>query len=174
MLERSKKEELVKEYNQIFSKISCGILIDYKGTTVLDITEARKKLWDKNSKIRILKNRIAKIATKGTSFELMAEYLIGTRALVYTFEDPLLLPKILLSDKEEKFQFVCGVLIDNDKAIFLDEKMARELSKIPAREQLVSQLLFLLQAPVTQLVRVLNELPTSLVRTLKAISDSKK
>ena len=93
-MNRSAKEALVAEYGDIFNSAVSGVLVDYKGITVEQLTTLRKTLFEKNSKLRILKNSLAKIAAAGTPCENLSEHFTETRALVYSKEDIAAPPKL--------------------------------------------------------------------------------
>lgn len=175
-MERSTKEALVAEFKEIFSSAVAGILVDYKGLTVEDLTNLRKTLYEKNSRMRVLKNTLAKIAVKDTPFEPLGEYFESTRALVYSTDDPAAPAKIISkeSDKNDKLDLISGLLVSGDRSELLDKQGVKNLGNLPSQEELLVKLLFLMNAPSTNFVRTLNEVPASFVRVLQAIADSKE
>lgn len=176
MLTKQDKEKLLAEYGKIFSNLSTGILLDYKGLTVFEVTEFRKKLAVSDSHFRVLKNRIAKIAVASSPFKDIAKELIETKALIYSKTDMVTLAKLVCKELKElnKCQLVSGFASENGKVEFLDEKEMVAMSKLASREELISKLLFLFNAPLTNFIRTLNEIPASFVRLLSTIGDSKK
>ena len=81
---------------------------------------------------------------------------------------------VKIAEKNPNLKIHAGVLVDSSKTSVLDDAQVEALSKLPAKEELLVKLLFLLQAPATQLVRTLNEVPAKFVRTLAAVRDSKE
>ncbi len=175
-MDRATKELLVKEYKELFSSAITGVLVDYKGLNVEQLTELRKTLFDKNSRFRVLKNSLAKIAVAGTPFEELGEQFVETRALVYSEEDVVAPAKIVTdaAKKNEKIKLISGLLVSGDKGEVLDGQGVKALGNLPSKEELITQLLFVMNAPITNFVRVLNEVPSKFVRTLKAVADSKE
>lgn len=174
-MDRSTKEELVEEYSNIFKNAVSGVLVDYKGITVEELTILRKALYGKNSKFRVIKNSLAKIAAKGTPCEELSEQFVDTRAFVYSDED-IAAPAKIISDevkKNKKLSMVAGVLVSGEKSEVLDISGVEALSNMPTREDLLVKLLYVMNGPATGFVKVLNEVPASFVRTLSAIADSK-
>ncbi len=175
-MERSTKELLVKEYSELFSSAITGVLVDYKGINVEDLTELRKTLNEKNSKFKVLKNSLAKIAAAGTPFEGLSDHLIETRALVYSDED-VAAPAKIISDtvkKNDNIKLIAGILVSGEKGELLDNQGIKALGNLPSKEELLVQLLYVMNAPVTNFVRTLNEIPSSFVRVLQAVADSKE
>ncbi len=176
MLTRKNKEELLTEYSEIFNNLSSGIFIDYKGLTVLEITEFRKKLAVSGSYFRVLKNRIAKRALASSPLKEVAKELVETKALIYGKTDMVTLAKLVCGQlsRLDKCQLISGFTLEKEQVELLDEKKVVVMSKLASKEELLSKLLFLLNAPLTNLARVLNEVPAKFVRLLSAVADSKK
>lgn len=67
-MDRSQKEEQVKEISEIFDSSGSVVMAEYSGMTVAEMTDLRAKLREQGASIRVVKNRLAKIALKGKSF----------------------------------------------------------------------------------------------------------
>ena len=175
-MDKTTKESLVKEFNEIFSSAVSGVLVDYKGSSVADLTTLRKTLYNQNSRFRVLKNTLAKIALEGTPFEQLGEYLTETRALVYSQEDVASPAKLITKevDSNDNLKIIAGILVSGETGELLDKNGIKQLGNLPSKEELIAKLLFVLNAPMTNLARTLNEVPGSFVRTLQAIADSKE
>ncbi len=174
-MERSQKEALVGQFHEIFGSAQSGVLVDFQGMTVEELTALRKTLWAKHSRFRVLKNRLAKIAAKDTPFEALSPDFKDSRAIVYTSGDPVSTAKVMtdIAKANDKLKVIAGILVTGDKAERLDAAGIKDLGNLPSREELLAKLLFLLNAPITQFVRTLNEIPTSFVRVLQAVADKK-
>ena len=77
------------------------------------------------------------------------------------------------ADSIENLKILTGILVSDGKTSILDPSQVEALSKLPSREELIVKMLYLLQAPATQFVRTLNEVPVKFVRTIAAIRDRK-
>ena len=174
-MERTQKEVLVNELQEIFNSASAGVLVDYRGLAANEMVELRHELKKAQSTLKVIKNTLARLAVEKTPFAEIKEQLVDTRALVYSQGDPVEQAKVLvkLTESDSKLQILSGVLVDAAKTSVLDKAQVVALSKLPSKEELLVKLLFLLQAPATQLVRTLNEVPAKFVRTLVAVRDSK-
>ena len=175
-MERSQKEILVGELQGIFNSATAVVLIDYKGLAANELVEMRQELHKVRSTMKVLKNTLAKLAVEDTPFSGIRDHLVDTRALVYGKEDPVEQAKVLvkIAGQNPNLKIHAGVLVDPAKTSVLDDAQVEALSKLPSKEDLLVKLLFLFQAPATQLVRTLNEVPAKFVRTLAAVRDSKE
>ena len=170
------KEDLVGTLSTIFKEHQVGFLVDFKGMSVEAVTDLRRKLHGSKTSLRVLRNRMAKIASKGTAFEALAPHMTGTRALVYS-QDPVGPAKAMLkyAEENEKFKLITGVLVSRaGLGEVLDAKKIKALGSLPPREELIGKLLFLMKAPPTNFVRTLHEVPAKFVRTLAAVRDAKQ
>ena len=120
----------------------------------------------------MIKNRYAKIAFEQMELPDVSEYLIGPTAIALAQRDaaPTAL-KTLLDFAREASVEVKGALVEG--TVFTAEQ-AEALSKLPPRDQLIAKLMSAMNRPVQQLVFALNEVPTKLARTLKAVEDKKR
>lgn len=175
-MDRIKKEAMVEEIKEIFSTSAAGIVIDYKGLEANETVSLRKELQKVPSKMKVVKNTLAKIAIKGTPFEEISDEFSSTRALVFTESEPVGQAKAItdFAKTNERIQIKAGILVTDGKTSVLDAAQLEALAKLPSKEELIAKLLFLLNAPVTQFVRTINEVPTSFVRALSAIAESKQ
>ncbi len=174
-MDRSTKEALVAEYGDIFKSAVSGVLVNYKGITVEELTTLRKTLYEKNSRFRVLKNSLAKIAANGTPCEKLSEHFTETRAFAYSDKE-LAAPAKVISDEaktNDKLKLIAGVLVSGEKAEVLNIEGIETLSSMPSREDLLTKLSYVMNEPATNFARVLNEVPSKFVRVLQAISDSK-
>ncbi len=162
----SEKEALVGEFSEAFSASAASFLIAYQGTKCEDLTRLRRKLNPIGAKIRILKNSLAERAVKGTGNEKLSEYLIGPTAVVWSKSDPVQPAKIIAEFVKELETFkVKGGIVDGQ---LVDAAAVNDLSKLPSREELLSRLLSVINAPATKLLRTMNAPATQLVTALEA------
>ncbi len=174
-MKRESKEELVGTLATLFKEHQVGFLVDFKGMSVESVTDLRRKLHGAKTHMRVLRNRQAKIAAKGTAFESLSPHMTNTRALVFS-QDPVGPAKVMLkyAEDNEKFKLITGVLVSRaGKGELLDAKQIKALGNLPPREELIVKILFLMTAPQTKLVRTLHEIPAKFVRTLAAVRDAK-
>ena len=174
-MERSQKEAQVIVLRSIFNNMSSGVLVDYSGIEANQLVELRKKLNDASSTMKVIKNSLARLAAEDTPFSELADQFTQTRALVYSDGDPVEQAKVLsAATKEiENLKILSGILVGDSKTSILNTSEVEALSKLPSREELIVKMLFLMQAPATNFVRILKAVHVKFVRTLAAIRDSK-
>jgi len=175
-MERPQKEQLVAEFQEIFNGSQSGILINFQGATVEALTGLRKSLFEHGGHLRVVKNSLAKIASQGTSFEALSDQFVQTRALVYGAEDAVAQAKVIVeaAKSDDNLEVIAGILVTGDQSKLLNTAEITDLSSLPSREELLVKILYLMNAPATNLVRTLNEVPAKFVRGLQAIADSKQ
>jgi len=171
-LNRDQKASVVQDLSEKFAKAKIAIVTDYRGLTVSEFEELRVELRKCDSEVRVAKNTLLKRATEGTGFEPMHDHFKGTSALTLSYDDPVAPAKVLVdfAKSHEELQIKSAVL--DGKALTPDDLVS--LSKLPSKEILLSQLLSVMQAVPTSLVRVLNAIPQNFVYALQAIKEQKE
>ncbi|MBF0279577.1 MAG: 50S ribosomal protein L10 [SAR324 cluster bacterium] len=174
-MDRSTKEAVVADLKDLFNNASSAVLVDSKGLSVNKLVELRKELNQNDSKMRIIKNTLAIRASEGTPFEGMKDQFEGTRALVFSLENVIGPAKIIseFAKTNAALQIKMGILSSEGNVSLLSADDVQALANLPSREELIAKLLFVLNGPLTMLVRTLNEVPAKFVRTLSAVADSK-
>ena len=150
-MNREEKTELLGLLNEVFSNSESVVITEYKGLTVAEADELRNKIREAGASLRVTKNRIAKLAVKGTKFEALADMFKGPIAMAYA-SDPISACKacVEFAKNNEKLVIIGGAL--SDKTLTLDEIKA--LASIPSIDELHAKLIGLLQAPASKLARV--------------------
>ena len=148
----------------MFHGADAAILIDYKGINVPQVTELRRELKKASASYRVVKNTLAKRALKGTTFESLATHFEGTTAIAYTGSDPVGLAKTMTTFMKGAPMLQIKAAVVAGQAIKPAE--VTELANMPGKPELYAKLLFLLNAPATNLVRVLSAVPRDLVNVL--------
>ena len=164
------KVEVVAELRELVGQTKAAILTDYRGLSVAELTELRKKLRDVDGEYRVVKNTLFKLAA-GDSMPVsdMAEHLTGPTAIGFAKGDPVAVAKILLEYAQgHKAMSVKAGVMDGR---ILTTAQVEALSKTPPREVLLSQMLGSLQSPIAGFVGTLGGIISNFVFTLQAIAD---
>ena len=147
------------------------VLLDAKGLTGIQTTELRKSLREDKLKLRLVKNSVALHTFKKLGIAGFEGQLNGMSALVYG-GDPLAMAKRLIAYKEKHNKGAVKAAYIEGKS--MSPSSIEALSKLPGRQELLSQLLGLMNAVTVKFVSTLNEIPRSFVGTLQAVADKDK
>jgi large subunit ribosomal protein L10 len=151
---RASKVEELQDLERAFKGTESAILVDYKGLKVPEVTELRRQVRRAKADYKVVKNTLARRAMKGTPFESLTDHFLGTTAVAYSGEDPVALAKVLTTFSKATPALKIKAAVVQGRAIKAGE--VTELATLPGKPELYAKLLFLLQAPMVQLVSVLN------------------
>jgi large subunit ribosomal protein L10 len=170
-LNLEQKQAVVAEIAAKLAGAQAVIVAEYRGLDVGRVTQLRAKARKSGLYLRVMKNTLARRAVKGTPFESLADQLVGP--LMYGIAaDPVAGAKVLSEFAKDNELFVIrGGALPNSK---MSDKDVKALALLPSRDELLAKLMGTMQAPVTKLVRTMNEVPGKFVRTLAAYRDSKE
>jgi large subunit ribosomal protein L10 len=147
------------------------IFADYRGLTVEQITNLRTVLRGKEARFKVIKNNFARIAFEELKAPDVSSYLVGPTAIAIAPKDSNEVAKILLDfAREAPALKVKGGLVGD--AVYDASKIAA-FSRLPGRLELISMLMSVMNGPARNLAAALNDIPSRLVRTVKAIADKK-
>jgi len=169
-MNRTEKEQLVADLHEEFAAAPHVVLVDFRGLSVPAATEFRRKVKAAGSRYRVVKNRLALRAAKGTPLEKLDAQFAGTTGIAWTGEDPVALAKALVDFAKEHpaLALKAGVVAGEQ---VLDAEGVKELSTMPSLPEMRASFLGLLQAPATKLVRLLSTPGTQMAQVLKAHQD---
>jgi large subunit ribosomal protein L10 len=164
MKKRSEKQQDLDKLKTELAKVSTVILTTFQGITVQDDTKLRRSVQAAGGTYQVVKNTIAQRAANGTPAEKLLSNLKGTNSIAYTNTDPVALAKALTKIAKDvpAFQFRAGVV--EGRVISIAE--IQQLANLPSKEELISKIMFLLNAPAQRIATALNALPRNLAVTV--------
>ena len=153
------KKPIVDEISASIKDAQSVVLVDYRGLTVEQDTQLRRKLREAGVTYKVYKNTMLNLAIKGTDFEAMKEKLEGPTAIAVSDTDASAPARILyeFAKKAPALELKCGVV----EGAYYDEKGIQVIATIPSREVLLGKLLGSIQSPIANLARVLNQIAES-------------
>ena len=145
------KKTVVAAITERLKNAQAGVIADYRGLTVAEMGELRKKARELGAELRVTKNRITRLALKGTNFEALDDLFNGPVIMAYS-KDPISACKLCVefAKTNEKFAVVGGALTTGVLSMAEIERLAT----IPSMDELSAKIIGLLQAPGSQLARV--------------------
>lgn len=175
VIERKSIQEKARLVSELQGKLQSApvvILLDFKGVDANSVADFRKSLKKVNAEMKVVKNTLLYRACTGTQLYDKIDVFRDQTAVIFGYGD-LVEPAKLLKDflKGKENVKVKGGLVEG---VYADATKIDYLASLPSKETLVAQLLAVLQAPITNFVRVLNALPQKTVLVLDAIRKEKE
>lgn len=164
-MDRAQKRELVATLNEEWKDSGVLVVAHYTGMTVAQMTEFRKRMKEAGGTVKVAKNKLAKLALKGTQSEGAADLLKGQTCVAYS-EDPVSAAKVAVKYARENEKLV--ILGGSMGRTTMDVNAVKALADLPSLDELRAKLIGLLQAPATKIARVLMEPGAMLARVVQA------
>jgi large subunit ribosomal protein L10 len=166
------KKKIVTEVGEIAKQAVSLVAANYSGLTVAQVTDLRKSARNTGVYVRVVRNTLARRAFEGTKFACMDPALVGPLVLAFSKDDPGAAAR-LFKGYLKKFDKLEVTALSIDGAL-LPAKDLERLASLPTYSEAIAQLMAVMQAPITKLVRTLVEPHSKMVRTFAALRDKKQ
>jgi len=164
-VERAAKQDAINELNGVFKSSAVVVVAHYSGLTVAQMSTLRQQMRAAGAKVKVAKNRLAKIALKDTDVASLDSLLKGPTVLAYS-GDPVAAPKVAVdfAKANEKFVILGGPM----GKTALDPNGVKSLASLPSLDELRAKIVGLVQAPATKLAQLANAPAAKVARVISA------
>ncbi|MFR1672608.1 MAG: 50S ribosomal protein L10 [Candidatus Gastranaerophilaceae bacterium] len=171
MATKAFKSEKVDAIKAKIEKAQVAIVTEYKGLSVEEITNLRRSLQKEGGDYMVTKNTLAKLAVKGTDYEVLTETFKGPIALAFGFEDQVSPAKAVAKFiKDTKKGVILGAALDGK---LLSAAETEALAKLPSKEELIAKILGSINSPASGIANSVNAVMSQLTRAMAAVRDQK-
>ena len=167
-MDRAEKSEMVSTLNEVFSSTGVVVVAHYSGLNVAEMTTLRGRMKDAGASLKVAKNRLVKLALKGTDVEHISDLFQGPTVIAYS-SDPVAAPKVAseFAKTNDKFVLLGGAMGQTN----LDPKGIEALASLPSLDELRAKLVGMIQTPATRIAGVLQAPAGQLARVIGAYAD---
>jgi large subunit ribosomal protein L10 len=164
-VDRAQKRQLVSTLNEAWKDSGVMVVANYKGMTVSQMTEFRKRMKEAGGSVKVAKNKLAVLALKDTDSAGISDLLKGQTCLAYS-DDPISAARVSVKYAKENDKLV--ILGGTMGKTVMDANAVKALADLPSLDELRATLIGLVQAPATKIARILKEPGAKLARVLQA------
>ncbi len=164
-MDRTQKSEMVGWLNTVFSDANVVVVAHYSGLSVADMTDLRVRMKEAGGSLKVVKNRLVKLALKGTDAEHISDLFQGPTVIAYS-DDPVAAPKVAADFAKAKDKFV--ILGGAMGATTLDKEGVEALAKLPSLDELRAKLVGMINTPATRIAGVVQAPAGQLARVFGA------
>jgi large subunit ribosomal protein L10 len=164
-VDRATKAEMVKDLNEVFTSTNVVVVAHYSGLTVADMTTLRGQMAEAGASVRVIKNRLAKIALEGTQCSGISDLFAGPVAIAFS-DDPVAAPRIAanFAKENEKLVILGGTMGET----VLDVNGVKALAELPSLDELRGKLVGMISTPATRIAGVLQAPAGQVARVIGA------
>ena len=170
MKSRETKQRDLEALTTSLQSSTSAMVVSFSKLTVAKDMEFRNRIREAGAKYQVVKNTLARIAVKGTDFEQATDSFKGVTAIAWTDGDPVVLSKAIskfMKDNADHYTFKSGV-VDGK---LVDLAQLTTIASLPSKEELISKLLYVINAQAQRLVTVINAVPRDLAIVIKQIGE---
>jgi len=172
MKTRERKQADLNAITEQLNNSKSAMIVSFNKLTVTKDQEFRNHLRDAGAQFQVVKNTLARIAVKGTPYEEASEHFKGVTGIAWTQNDAVILSKTVskfIKDNADIYTFKAGIV--EGKVVNL--KQVESIASLPSKEELISKLMFVINAQAQRIVTVINAVPRNLAVVVKLIGEGK-
>ena len=167
----TKNIQQVEELTDKLGKANAIYITEYLGLNVEDITELRREFHSNEVEYKVTKNTLIKLAAKNNDMEGLDDYLIGSTAIAFSYQDPTSPARVLKKfKKDHDLPGVKGIVFEGN---VLPGSEFKRIADLPTKDQLLAQLVSQLNSPMTKLVWALKAPMTDIGNALSNLKNEK-
>jgi large subunit ribosomal protein L10 len=170
-VKRTDKAAVIDDLKSLLSGAKAAVLAEHRGLTVAEITDLRRLLRPQAVTLKIVKNTLARLATRGTTMEGLEPHLTGPTLIAFGVGDPALPAKLLVSYAKAKPTLQIKAAFLEGQVLGRQETLA--LAELPPREVLLARLAGVMRSPVRDLAVVLSGPIRSFMTVLEAVRQTR-
>jgi large subunit ribosomal protein L10 len=169
---RERKQNDLNALTENLKNANSAMVVGFNKLEVSKDLEFRDKLRSEGAEYRVVKNTLAKIAIKGTQFEGATDYFKGVSGIAWTNGDAVVLSKLIskfVKDNKDVYELKAGIV----EGKVYNFQQIEAIASLPSKEELISKLLFVINAQAQRIVTVINAVPRDLAIVVKQIGEKK-
>jgi len=171
MLSKAEKQKVVDDLASRFQSVSSMFVVEYQGLKVNEMDVLRKKLKQTNTEFRVVKNTLLEKASLGTDIEKMKDLFSGPTAIAICDGESSAVAKVFVDYSEDFPEIrIKGGIFEGE---VVDISRIEQIAKLPSRQELISEFVGLLSAPMGNLVGVLEQARSNIVNVLEGLKEKK-
>jgi large subunit ribosomal protein L10 len=170
-VDRAQKREFVTEMHGVFEKAGVIVVAHYSGLTVAQMNDLRGRIRDSGAQLRVVKNRLAKLALEGTDIAGAVDLFQGPTVVAYS-DDPVAAPKaaVAFAKQNDKLVVLGGAMGAN----VLDANGVKALAELPSLDELRGRLVGMVSTPASRIARILSAPGAQIARVIGAYADKRQ
>lgn len=170
MKTRERKQTDLNALTEQLNNSKSAMIVSFNKLTVNKDQEFRNQLRSAGANFQVVKNTLARLAVKGTPYEGATEHFKGVTGIAYSNADAVILSKTVskfVKDNADIYTFKAGIV----EGKVVDLKQVEAIASLPSKEELISKLMFVINAQAQRIVSVINAVPRNLAIVVKQIGE---
>ncbi|RYZ10547.1 MAG: 50S ribosomal protein L10 [Alphaproteobacteria bacterium] len=167
-MDKAGKAVALEAYKQVFADAGVIVVTQYSGLTVRELTDLRSKLKSEGANLKVIKNRLAKIALEGKGGDAAGAMFVGPVAIAFS-PDPVAASKVVADFAKTNDKLVLIGALMGDQV--LDQAAVKQLAALPSLDQLRGKIIGLIQAPATKIAGIVAAPAGQLARVIGAYAN---